>query len=700
MKVRHIHHRTRIHLLLGFLSAMHFLPSMGVERPDLSMVKRILNYAQHVDTTGCYGTTTYAYTKYTLNVSRRNAALLVVPSMYAIAHGKRRKYITETYEKVCLKGIGKYETRKVLDITTIPHRRHSMTTVLKYMTPDLYHETIIENSIFSPFHVNNIRFYKYYVTFLSNGTARVAFKPKYTNTQLVVGQAIVNAADGRVISATLSGEYDMIRFNMNLYMGEKGFRSLLPKDVRLFCNFSFMGSRTKGSFRAVYNLPEIKPEDMAGESDAERMEQIRPVALNMEETAILSTYEEDMRNSRAAQDSIKSNTPKWKERLWDMIGDNLINRIKSNYGNKNQGYLRINPILNPLYMGYDHKRGFTYKFDVRTQYLFTPNRELNLRFKSGYAFKQKQFYFTLPLYFYYNKRRNGYINMEVGNGNWTRYQRVTKKAEDIIEADAKRQQRTPGTDKDETTVREDRKAFFKDTRLKLSNNYDISDNWSFQVGLVHHKRTAVEKDFYRKAKLPAVYQSVAPTMEWQWRPTGWHGPYITLDWERGIKKFLNGDINYERWELDGQWILRPTRLHSIQMRLGTGFYTRKEGYAYFLDYSNFRENNIPGGWSDDWSCDFALLNSDEYNTSNWYARSNLTYESPILVVSRLPWLGNFVEMERIYVNGLFAKDLHPYLEAGIGFTTRLFSMGVFVNNSNGRFKEVGCKFGFELFRRW
>ena len=94
------------------------------------------------------------------------------------------------------------------------------------------------------------------------------------------------------------------------------------------------------------------------------------------------------------------------------------------------------------------------------------------------------------------------------------------------------------------------------------------------------------------------------------------------------------------------------------------------------------------------------MNSDEYNTSNWYARSNLTYESPILVVSRLPWLGNFVEMERIYVNGLFAKDLHPYLEAGIGFTTRLFSMGVFVNNSNGRFKEVGCKFGFELFRRW
>ena len=189
-------------------------------------------------------------------------------------------------------------------------------------------------------------------------------------------------------------------------------------------------------------------------------------------------------------------------------------------------------------------------------------------------------------------------------------------------------------------------------------------------------------------------------IEWQWRPKGWDGPYITLCWERGIKKFLNGDINYEQWELDGQWILKPTKLDAVQMRMGTGFYTRKDGYAYFLDYSNFRANNIPGGWNDDWSCEFELLGSDEYNISNWYVRSNLTYETPILVVSHLPWVGKFVEMERIYLSCLGARKLHPHLEVGLGFTTRLFSMGLFVSHRNGKFKEWGCKFGFELFRRW
>lgn len=700
MKERRKHSEILTKLLLGIVLAMSFQPSRSVERRDSFMIRKILNYTHTVDTSNIQGATTYAYTKSTLNVKKRNLALLAVPTMYAIAHGRKRRYMTETYEKVMFKGLKKYETQKVLEITTIPHRSKSMSTVLKYLTPEIYHETIIENTIFSPFHTNNIRFYKYYVSFLPNGTSRVVFKPKYKNTQLVEGQAMVDGDNGRVISATFSGEYDMVRFNMAIKMGDDGVKSLMPKDVRLFCDFNFLGSQTKGSFRAVYDLPELTGNNHVTEDNFTRMERLRPITLTMEELAILSEYEEEQNLKRQNRDTIARPPSKLKTIMWDMIGDNLVNRIKSNFGNKNQGYIRINPLLNPLYMGYDHKRGFTYKFDVRTQYLFTPNRELNLRLKAGYAFKQHQFYFNIPLYFYYNKRRNGFINVEVGNGNWIRNQRIKDNADELLEKSAQQNQAGQDATPEVIDGKESRRNFFKDTNLKIVNNYDISDNWSFQVGFMYHRRSAVEKAFYRKAQLPTVYQSMAPMIEWQWRPIGWQGPYITLDWERGINGFLKGGINYERWELDGQWILKPTRLHSIQMRLGTGMYTLKDGYTYFLDYSNFRVNNIPGGWSDNWSCEFELLGSDEYNVSNWYVRSNLTYESPILVVSHLPIVGHFIEMERIYLSGLFAKNLHPYMEAGLGFTTRLFSMGVFVNNRNGRFREWGCKFGFELFRRW
>ena len=70
------------------------------------------------------------------------------------------------------------------------------------------------------------------------------------------------------------------------------------------------------------------------------------------------------------------------------------------------------------------------------------------------------------------------------------------------------------------------------------------------------------------------------------------------------------------------------------------------------------------------------------------------------MLSRIPIAGHYVEMERIYVSTLLAKNLHPYMEYGYGFTNRWFSMGVFVGTKNLKFDRIGCEFGFELFRKW
>ena len=81
-------------------------------------------------------------------------------------------------------------------------------------------------------------------------------------------------------------------------------------------------------------------------------------------------------------------------------------------------------------------------------------------------------------------------------------------------------------------------------------------------------------------------------------------------------------------------------------------------------------------------------------------RTNFTYETPLLVASWLPYVGHYIEMERIYVSALAVKELHPYFELGYGFTTRLFTIGAFVSNRNWKFNGFGLKFGFELFRHW
>ena len=186
----------------------------------------------------------------------------------------------------------------------------------------------------------------------------------------------------------------------------------------------------------------------------------------------------------------------------------------------------------------------------------------------------------------------------------------------------------------------------------------------------------------------------------QYRPTGWYGPAITLDYERGIKGFLGSDGAYERWEIDGSYIHRLPSLQALSMRLGGGLYSMKSGKQYFLDFTNFRQNNLRGGWNDDWSGEFELLRSSWYNSSDYYIRSNVTYESPLLVASRIPWCGHFIEMERVYLGSVLAEELKPYVEFGYGFTTRLASLALFVGNRNGHFERIGCTFGFELFRKW
>jgi hypothetical protein len=119
-----------------------------------------------------------------------------------------------------------------------------------------------------------------------------------------------------------------------------------------------------------------------------------------------------------------------------------------------------------------------------------------------------------------------------------------------------------------------------------------------------------------------------------------------------------------------------------------------------MDFSNFRDNNLPGGWDDDWTGNFQLLSSKLYNESMYYLRGNVSYESPLLAASMVPVVGRFVERERVYLSSLLIDKHRPYTEIGYGFTTRLVSLAFFSSFSGFEYQESGIKFAFELFRRW
>lgn len=692
--------RTLQKVIILLLAVLMWQQASARNRSAARTMRAVFRYASTVDT--CRGgqtITTYTYLKYCMRTNRRNFLLLGVPNLYAVANGGAREYVGETYDRVDFSGIGHMKATRLLERTTIPHSSRTMPTLLKYLTPNVYEEMLIDNNILSPFNERNRRLYRYKILTTTADTTVVSITPRLHNTRLVRGRASI--CKGRIMRALLDGEFDLIRFHIDVRMGKSGMASLMPQTCSLNARFLFLGNDMTMEYEAVHGLPKQISDTILSRRDTTLLSQVRPIPLTAHERRLFdlrfppkpsspvnrsdTTAVADSTATPAVAQETKSDG-KFTKRMWESLGRRLFIRTRGRFGTRDQGHFRLNPLLNPVAFGYSRSKGLTYKFNLRGNYFITDKQALEMRVKAGYSFRQHTFYYTVPLTYYFNYRKKGYVSVQLGNGNRIRNSSVI---DDI------KQERRDSVDLSKSDIK-----YFNDFNLKLEANLDPSIHWGGSISLVTHRRTAVDKAGLELLGRPTRYISTAPVLELRYRPTGYKGPVFTANYERSFKGFLNANIAYERCEFDAQYNKALPGLQALQMRLGTGFYTHRGDDWIFLDYSNFRDNNIPGGWNDDWANEFELLNSKWYNASEYYVRANLTYETPLLIAARLPLVGRLIEKERIYVNALSVSRLNAYVEYGYGFATRLFSVGMFLAQKEGRFDGFGCKFGFELFRSW
>jgi hypothetical protein len=239
---------------------------------------------------------------------------------------------------------------------------------------------------------------------------------------------------------------------------------------------------------------------------------------------------------------------------------------------------------------------------------------------------------------------------------------------------------------------------FKDTYLQVFNNIMVFDWFDVETGIVYHHRKALDKATMQQYNMPTSYRSFAPVLGLKFLPWLNRGPLFAINYERAIKGVLESNLDYERWEFDAQWKKKIPGLRVLNLRAGAGLYTNTENY--FLDYENFRDENLPEGWDDNWSGNFQLLSGSEYNRSDYYIRGNISYESPMVFGTWLPYLGKYIEKERCYLSGVQLSHSRPYYEFGYGFTNRYISLGLFASFRGHRFDGCGLQVDFELFKRW
>lgn len=628
------------------------------------------------------------YRKCFIDVKKRNFTFIGIPTMFYMMKDGRRKAVIESYAHEVLFPDKAKRVRRNIFLSTVYHGRMVLYNLLDYVSPRVYETEVFREKILSPLNVKNYRYYSYKLTEINDSLTLLTFKSKRIHTELIRhGWAKVVTSTGRIVSFSLEGESDMNHFTIKGAMGSDGYGVIFPRECKVDASIKCVGNHIKAVIDTYYDMPETLSDSIDSSQDVMLMARLRPIGLSHDEEELIKTYYP--REQDKSKDTVRVSAKKnWlKTIFWDIIGDNILNDIYTPIDN-DKGYMRIAPILNPLYFSYSRKKGVSYKVDIRAGYAFNSNSDIYGRLRMGYSFKQKQLFYNFPITYTFNDDRNGYVKVEFSNGNRITDSRVLDSIKESVHNDTIDWE---GMNLD----------YFRDASLSLTAAYDVLyKRLSLKGGISMHNRSAIDNSGFIIVGRPKVYRSIAPFISVLWYPFTRKAPFaVAAQYEHGVKMF-GGNVLYSRLEADMQYIYGLPCMRAWSFRIGAGGYFSRKGATYFLDYYNFRENYIPQGWHDEWSGGFELLNSNWYNASPFYVRGNVTYESPLLVLSWLPFVGRVIEKERVYMSILGVKYLFPYAEVGYSFTNRLFSMAVFTGFSRRRYEGIGIKFGFELFKGW
>ena len=598
-------------------------------------------------------TSLYIYHNFRIDIKKRNFILKLLPSMYPIARG-RREYKGERLFRLIMSNGKIQDLRSVRSGGNVPRNKDVVSLMKVLLQPRIYDATIFDRFLLSPFERTNRSFYKYKTERnKTTGLMRVMFRPRFKNIQLVAGSANVDST-GYIHEVEFRGTIDVMKFSIRILMQKD--HPPMPHSSNVRTKMRFMGNKVVSAYNVLYHL----------------------------DSHAIDTLIAASRQNGFPFDSTTTRRSRRESSFWKDMGSYLIDRLGGNFGGSMRGSFKMSPIINPLYLGYSSYKGVTYRIKLNGNLDFNSDARLSMGARLGYSFKLRQVYFNIPMRLTLGKRMA--IETEYGTGNH------------IFNSEILTQLKHESYD----SIRWEnlRHDLFKDMFWRFRTGFLISPRLRLSAGFAYHRRTAVDPhDFAITGRKPK-YHSFSPTLQLVWSP--WHnrGPVLTYDYERGIKGVMHSDMNYERMEIDVSWKIPIMKLRVLSMKIGYGMYTSRSKGAYFLDYRNFKYNSISDGWNDDWTGEFQLLNKNWYNASKYYVNSNLTYESPLLLVSRIPFVGKFIETERLYCNTLFTDKLHPYLECGYGLTNRLFSMGLFLGVSNKHFEGTGIRMSMELFRDW
>ena len=667
------------------------------------------------------------YIKGWLDIPKKNFGFRYLPKMVRMKKGVSQ-YLLESVSDIHYTAPNIYD-QKVRASYSTTNSRSFQASMLEYFHVNIYSSTMLYDRFLSPLGKNGHKYYKYHIDSIyctgDDLHYRVRFRPKSKSDRLVGGFMVVTSDVWSIREIRFSGRYELVTLENHLQMGAVGDDDeFLPVRFDMNAIFGFLGNVLDGRYSASLRYKDIKLNE--GDKWIKRKKK-----YDLTESYTLTCDTNAFNNSRVNIDTLRhfdlqskelnlynrylstlDTIPKVKKQknsrvFWGNVGEFLLTDINVNLNNI--GSVRCSPIINPFLLSYSGKNGFSWRQDFRFFRLFNNDKLLRIRPRIGYNFTRKEFYWMLRGEFEYYPEKQGRIHLAVGNGN-----RIY--SSDVLD-DLKA---IPDSLFDFNVINLE---YFRDLFFEVNHRIEVLNGLDIDVGFNVHKRTPINKSNILpldpdnpvppeiSEKIKSSYISFAPGIKVRWTPGMYYYmngrrkinlrsnyPTFSVDYERAIKGVFNSTGQYERIEFDVQHQVSLNFMRNIYYRVGVGMFSNQKE-LYFVDFVNFSRNNLPTGWNDDIGGTFHLLDGRWYNSSRKYARAHFTYEAPFLFMRHLMKYTRYVQNERLYVSVLTVPHLKPYVELGYGIGTHVFDFGVFVSAANWQYREVGCKFTFELFNR-
>lgn len=669
------------------------------------------------------------YLRHQMYTHRATSLVRYIPGMMQLERGAHN-YLTEAQLQIQVRPPGEMDCKVVAFHSNAKYLRPQRFSGMGRFSFQIYHSKLFIDQLLNPFNRRNQRYYRYDLESISAATdttpptLRVRIRSRFDNDQLANGYAQVDLNTGAVIDFQLRFHHYLQWISVNAHMGIDGYERMVPIYMRIFSAFDLGGDK-------VYEVTDVFPHHtfscplpQASKKKHRKFDLTKQCLLRIDTTSIITdadyfiplrpknlkevTFSNLEEYKQLAQEPTtpivapqppqpektkKNNRKKQTEQM-------LLSSHTFNMGSNSYARLRLPAIITPSMAQWSKSKGLSLK--ARIKFSVNPHRSegaenvFEFNPSIGYSFKQKQIYWQLPIVTRFAPKVNGLFTIEAGGGA---HSYNNKQAEEL----KKRWEKVEKFDSLQHII--DHYGFhdYRDTYVQTDFKLTPAPGLELTLGGRLHNRTLVEwNNLAEQNGLIKHYSTLGPRVQLQWTPAQYYYrqqkrriplysryPTFTLCYERGFNT-SRGLTRYERVEGSISYRLPLYAMRTLYFRASSGLYPQR-GADCFLDYDFFRFNYMPQGWKDEFAGELQVLSSRWYNESRYYALLTSTYESPMLILSRLPHLSRFIQKERIYLNLLSVQKLHLYTELGYSFSSHIVDFGVFSGMSPDHSISFGCK---------